>query len=87
MTQPTGSATVSRAHCESLIVTEQYHVFPGTQVTVCCLTVRNGYSGVGYSACVTPANFDAVVGKAIARDNALSEIQSREAYLLCERMA
>ena len=40
----------------------------------------------GESACVSPANFDAEVGKKIAFDNAVEKIWALEGYALRERL-
>lgn len=71
---------------DATIVDEDYHVFPGTTVTVCCLTLRNGYNVVGESAAASPENFDEEVGRVIARRNARDKIWSLEGYLLKERL-
>jgi hypothetical protein len=67
---------------DATIVDEDYHQFPGTTVTVCCLTLVNGYNVVGESAAASPENFDEEVGRAIARRNARDKIWSLEGYLL-----
>lgn len=67
---------------ESVIVTEQYHVFPGTTFTACLLTLRNGYTVIGESACASPENFNADIGRKIARENAKNKIWALEGYLL-----
>lgn len=69
-----------------MIKAEDYHVFPGTTVTVCCLTLVNGYTVVGHSAAVSPQNFDAEIGKDIARANARDKIWALEGYLLKQRV-
>ena len=68
------------------IAAEDYHVFPGTTMTVCCLTLRNGYNVVGESAAASPENFDEAVGRTIARRNARDKIWSLEGYLLKDRL-
>jgi hypothetical protein len=60
----------------------QYHVFPGTTTTVCCITLRNGYAVTGDSACVSPENFDAEIGQHVAFKNARDKIWALEGYLL-----
>lgn len=72
---------------DALIVHEQFHVFPGTTVTVCCLTLRNGFSTVGYSACVSGENFDEEIGCGVARENARDAIWPLAGFALCERLA
>lgn len=74
-------------HIDDQIVTEQFHVFPGTSLTVCALTLRNGFQVVGESAAASPENFDAEIGRKIARDNARSKIWALEGYLLRSKLA
>lgn len=59
---------------DDTIVAEAYHVFPGTTLTVCALTLRNGFQATGESAAASPANFDEQIGRKIARDNARAEL-------------
>jgi hypothetical protein len=67
---------------EEVIVGEAYHVFPGTTLTVCCLTLANGFNVVGESACASPKNFDEALGRKIAKDNAKEKIWALEGYAL-----
>jgi len=78
---------VTEAMIDALIVGEDYHVFPGTTVTVACLRLRNGFSVTGESACVSLQNFDAALGRRIARDNARGKIWALAGYALRERLA
>lgn len=55
---------------DAAIVSEQYYVFPGTTMTVCALSLRNGYIVTGESAAASPENFDEAIGRKIARENA-----------------
>lgn len=73
---------LSPAHIDAQIVGEQYHVFPGTTLTVCALTLRNGFQVVGESAAASKENFDEAIGKRIARDNARNKIWALEGYTL-----
>jgi hypothetical protein len=63
-----------------------YYVFPGSMVTVCCLTLKNGFNTVGESACVSPENFDAEIGQKVAREDARNKIWALEGYLLKQRL-
>tara|TARA_Y100000780_G_scaffold103279_1_gene93779 strand:+ start:667 stop:975 length:309 start_codon:yes stop_codon:yes gene_type:complete len=72
---------------DSVISDEQYHVFPGTTVTVCALTLANGYVVTGESAAASPENFDVEIGAKIAKENARNKIWGLEGYLLRERLA
>lgn len=72
---------------DATIAAEDYHVFPGTTLTVCALTLRNGFIVVGESAAASPENFNAELGRKIARDNARNKIWAFEGYLLRERLS
>jgi len=78
---------VTPDHIESVIVAGSYHVFPGTTVTVCCLTLRNGFTVIGESACADPANFNEELGRKIAHDNAKNKIWQLEGYLLRQELS
>jgi hypothetical protein len=67
---------------DAQIVSEAYHVFPGTTMTVCLLTLRNGFHVIGESAAASPENFDRAIGQRIARDNARNRIWALEGYTL-----
>jgi len=69
-------------HIDAQIVAEQFHVFDGTVMTVCALTLKNGFMVVGKSAPASPENFDADLGKKIARDDARNQIWALEGYRL-----
>lgn len=72
---------------EEVISNEQYHVFPGTTLTICVLTLANGFTVTGESACASPENFDEELGKQIARSNAKQKIWALEGYALRERLS
>lgn len=59
---------------ELIITDESYYVFPGTTVTICLLTLANGFNVTGESACASPANFNEEIGRSIARENAKQKI-------------
>lgn len=43
-------------------------------LTFCVLVLRNGFTVTGESACASPENFDAEIGRKIARQNAAQKI-------------
>lgn len=63
-----------------------YHVFDKTQLTVCCLTLKNGFTVTGNAACASPENFDKEIGEKIAFRNAREQIWMLEGYLLKQRL-
>ena len=67
---------------DSKIKDIDYHVFESTCLTVCCITLQNGFTVTGESACASHENFDREIGEKIAFDNARSKIWMLEGYLL-----
>lgn len=55
-------------------------------LTFCVLVLRNGFTVTGESACASPENFDAEIGRKIARQNAVAKIWPLEGYLLKQRL-
>lgn len=43
-------------------------------LTFCVLVLKNGFTVTGESACASPENFDAEIGRKIARENAKQKI-------------
>ncbi|RLA05479.1 MAG: hypothetical protein DRQ47_01090 [Gammaproteobacteria bacterium] len=68
------------------IVGEDYYVFPGTTNTICLLTLKNGYTAVGDSACASIENFDEEIGRNIARGNARQALWPLMGYELRQRL-
>lgn len=55
-------------------------------LTFCVLVLRNGFTVTGESACASPENFDAELGRKIARQNAVSKIWPLMGYALKEKL-
>lgn len=68
-------------HIDAQIVGEEYGVFAG-RMTICVLTLRNGFLISGESSSVSKENFDEDLGRKIARENARNKIWQLEGYLL-----
>jgi len=56
-------------------------------LTFCVLVLKNGFTVTGESACASPENFDAEVGRKIARANAVQKIWPLMGYELRSRLA
>ncbi len=56
-------------------------------LTFCVLVLRNGFTVTGESACASPENFDAEIGRKIARQNAISKIWPLMGYELRSKLA
>lgn len=56
-------------------------------LTFCVLVLRNGFTVTGESACASPENFNAEIGRKIARQNAVQKIWPLMGYSLKDRLA
>lgn len=71
---------------DSMIIDHTYHQFPNTTVTVCCLTLTNGFKVVGHSATISKQNFDAEIGKRLAYVSAREKIWELEGYRMHDQI-
>ena len=56
-------------------------------LTFCVLVLRNGFTVTGESACASPENFDAEIGRKVARANAVQKIWPMMGYELRSKLA
>ena len=56
-------------------------------LTFCVLVLRNGFTVTGESACASPENFDAEIGRNIARQNAVDKVLPLLGYELRSKLA
>lgn len=56
-------------------------------LTFCVLVLRNGFTVTGESACASPENFDAEIGRNVARANAVQKIWPLMGYELRTKLA
>lgn len=78
---------ITNADVHEQVVKADYYVFPGTTLTICALTLKNGYVVTGESACASPENFDEALGREIAFNNARNKIWALEGYRLRSKLA
>lgn len=56
-------------------------------LTFCTLVMKNGFTVVGKSACASPENFDAELGRKIARQDAINQCWPLLGYELRSKLA
>lgn len=56
-------------------------------ITFCVLTLDNGFTVVGKSACADPGAFDADIGRQLARNDAIRQVWSYLGFRLRDAMA
>lgn len=72
-------------YIKSLIVNAEYQRF-GDTLTICVLTLQNGFTVTGESACIHADNFDEAIGKQLAYDDAVDKIWDLIGYLAVQRL-
>lgn len=82
----TDGSQSSGAHTKSEYVEGERILAPLDLLTFCVLVLRNGFTVTGESACASPENFDPVIGRKIARENAVNKIWMLEGYLLKQKL-
>ena len=75
---------VTKDQILSRIKSVDYSMLPKSTVTLCNITLDNGFSVRGESACVDPANFDQKIGEEIAYNNAFNKLWPLFGFLLAE---
>ena len=65
------------------------HVYPSTLdlLTFCVLVLKNGFTVTGESACASPENFNAEIGRKIARENAVAKVWPPMGYELKSKLS
>ena len=70
---------------DETIVDESYHRLTD-RLTVCVLTLRNGFTVTGESTCISPENYNEEIENKIAIENARDKIWVLEGYLLKQKL-
>lgn len=71
---------------DDVIISETFTTLPSRKAMVCELTLINGFTVRGESACVSKDNFDQEIGEKISRENARNKIWELEGYLLQQKV-
>lgn len=77
------------AGAAALTIEEDGVIQPPEQLdllTFCVLILQNGFTVTGESACASPENFDAEVGRKIARANAINKVWPLMGYALKQQL-
>lgn len=71
---------------EANIKNTDYYVHPGSCLTICILTLQNGFNVTGESACADPDNYRQDIGERISLDNAKKKIWLLMGYALKQEL-
>ncbi|QYW01946.1 hypothetical protein CPT_Piffle_092 [Stenotrophomonas phage Piffle] len=72
---------------EAAIREETYTVLPDGRTTICQLTLDNGFTVDGHSACVSKENFNPEIGNKFAREEAVKKVWAYLGFRLADRLA
>lgn len=87
--EPTGTNLLHAGQAKAMLeeVICGAPVLPALRLlTFCVLVLKNGYTVVGTSACASPDNFDAEIGRKVARKSAVEQIWPLMGYALKSSM-
>jgi len=71
---------------EANIKSRQFIIVPGSMLTICVLTLQNGFNVTGESACADPTMFNKEIGERISEDNAKKKIWPLMGYALKQEL-
>lgn len=83
----TDAPRVTIEQVEAAIVDETYTVLPNGRTTVCQLTLDNGFTVEGLSACVSKENFSAELGNKFSRQRAVDEVWKVLGFRLADSLS
>lgn len=63
-----------------------HYIHPGSQLTVCIITLQNGFTVTGQSACADPKMFNEEIGKRISQADAENKIWPLMGYSLKQEL-
>lgn len=71
---------------EDAIRGETYTVLPDGRTTICQLTLDNGFTVDGHSACVSIENFNAELGNKYSREEAVKKVWNHLGFRLADQL-
>ena len=77
-----GDAIVPRGAAHPSLLKESLNL-----LTFCVLVLKNGFTVTGESACASPENFNAEIGRRIARENAINKVWPLLGFRLRDELA
>jgi hypothetical protein len=84
-TQADQKKSLTIADIYAKIAKSEYTILSDYRTTICQLTLQNGFTVIGKSACVDVRTFNKADGEKYAFEDAVSKVWELEGYLLKER--
>ncbi len=83
--QETLPVKVQASDIQAKIKSTTYTLLPDGRTTVCQITLKNGFTVNGSSACVVKEEYNQALGEKYAFEKAFDNIWELEGYLLAEK--
>lgn len=83
---PAKAPSITPEMVAAAIVDETYTVLPNGRTTICQLTLYNGFTVEGSSACVSIERFNAELGNKYSRERAVNKVWEHLGFLLADRL-
>ena len=84
---PGSAPRVTLEQVEAAIVEETYTILPDGRTTICQLTLDNGFTVEGSSACVSKENYNVELGNKYSRERAVNEVWKMLGFRLADQIA
>lgn len=81
-----GNIGITQELIQSAIKSLEYYLFRGTTHMCCCVTMTNGFTVLGESACCDHSKFSPSLGEKYAREDAERKIGELLAYGQVEKL-
>ena len=72
---------------DAAIASEEYYVFDTSCLTICVLTLKNGFTVSGDSPLVSIENYDPEIGREVSKAKARNKIWQLLGFLLQEKLS
>lgn len=82
-----GSDAIQQANAVHVFKGDGWYLGATQRMTFCVLQLKNGFTVTGESACVSAENFDAQIGRDIARANAIEKMWLLLGFRLADKLA
>jgi hypothetical protein len=78
--------TLTIADIHEVIAKSEYTILSDYRTTICQLTLENGFTVIGKSACADVRTFNKAEGEKYAFEDAVNKVWELEGYLLKQRL-
>lgn len=78
---------VTEGLADSLIRSVEFHLIEGTTSMTCALNLLNGFTVVGFSACLATTTFDPQIGMKWAKHDAVNKLMELLSFMAADQIS